>query len=267
MPSHKLPLKAAVEDASYSDNMHQSLIENIGVGVVKQDSSGQIVFVNSAALDMLGLTKEQMMGKTSVDPSWNVIHEDGSDFPGNTHPTYIAMTTFQPVHDVVMGVYRPMTKDRVWILVNAEPQFKQDGAFDFVFCTFTDITGYKQAQDELTVKNKILQSIEEFSPDILSIINELGNHIYVNKSATTISGYSNQELLQINATDLVPEKDKQLLQAALQTVRAEGELKNVMGKLVCKDGSIKYISWNLHWDAASELIYVNGRDKTESCRR
>lgn len=249
-------------DSTNNELPYQALIQNISIGIVKQDKEGRIIVANNAALNMLGLTKDQMMGITSIDPSWNVIHEDGSDFPGHTHPTYIAMTTYQSVHNVVMGVFRPATNDRVWIMVNAEPQFDESGIFEYAYCTFTDISEYKKVQDELHVKNKILNSIDEFALDIVSVIDEHGKHIYVSKSATTISGYSNQELMQINAIDLVPEKNKLQMKAVLDTVSAEGQLKNVLGKFVCKDGSIKYISWSFQWDATASLIYVNGRDKT-----
>jgi PAS domain S-box-containing protein len=191
-----------------------------------------------------------------------VIHEDGSNYAGNTHPVQIVMVTRKPVNNAIMGVYRPTTQDRVWLLVNAEPQFDNFGQFSSVFVTLTNITYYKKVQDELSIKNNILHSIDEFSIDIMSIIDEHGKHIYVSKSATTISGFSNQILMQMNATDLVPAKDKQHMQAVLNTVPVVGKLENVLGKLVCKDGSIKYISWSLRWDAVARMMYVNGRDKT-----
>ena len=61
---------------------------------------------------MLGLTEDQLLGKTSFDPYWNVIHSDGSPFPGHEHPVPMAIATQKPVRDVVMGVYRPKTHDR-----------------------------------------------------------------------------------------------------------------------------------------------------------
>jgi hypothetical protein len=51
-----------------------------------------------------------------------VIHEDGSPFPGDTHPVPVAIATRKAVHGVIMGVYRPLSKDNVWLLVDAIPQ-------------------------------------------------------------------------------------------------------------------------------------------------
>jgi hypothetical protein len=44
-------------------------------------------------LELLGLTEDQLLGKTSFDPEWKVIHEDGSPFPGDTHPVPVAIAT------------------------------------------------------------------------------------------------------------------------------------------------------------------------------
>jgi hypothetical protein len=55
-------------------------------GIVLQLADGSIQACNSNTELILGLKAEQMQGWTSVDPRWQVIHEDGSPFPGETHP-------------------------------------------------------------------------------------------------------------------------------------------------------------------------------------
>jgi len=57
-----------------NENEFRDLIENLSVGVLKQGPDAAILYSNQAALKMLGLTKEQLLGKTSFDPDWNVIH-------------------------------------------------------------------------------------------------------------------------------------------------------------------------------------------------
>lgn len=47
------------------------------------------------------------------------MHEDGSAFPGDTHPSIVALETGSSVRDVVMGVLKP-DGTLTWILVNAE---------------------------------------------------------------------------------------------------------------------------------------------------
>jgi|GEM_PF-4605262 len=136
------------ELASSAANVVEGLIRSLQIGVVIQLPSTEIVLCNPKALELLGLTESQLLGKTSLDPDWNVIHEDGSPFLGPVHPVPQAIETRRLVRDVVMGVYRPVLRDRVWILVTADPQLDAHGNVVHVVCTFTDISANKQAEKE-----------------------------------------------------------------------------------------------------------------------
>ncbi len=120
--------------------MPQRILERLQVGVVVQNAQSEILYVNPKACELLGLTPEQFLGKTSFDPDWNVIYPDGRPMPGNEHPAPKAIRTGQAVKGVVMGVYRPQTRDRVWILVDALPELAADGTVIQVTATFTNIT-------------------------------------------------------------------------------------------------------------------------------
>jgi PAS domain S-box-containing protein len=108
-----------------------------------------MLLCNHKALELLGLTRDQLLGKTSFDPDWNVIHEDGSPFPGPDHPVPRAIAERRPVLDEVMGVYRPTKGDRVWMLVDAVPRLDSGGAVRDVVCTFREFTDRKVAEDRV----------------------------------------------------------------------------------------------------------------------
>jgi len=133
-----------------SEEKYRTLYETMAQGVVYQDRDGKITFANPAAMSILGLTIDQMTGKTSLDPHWRSIHEDGTDFPGEAHPSSVALKTGKPVRNVVMGVYNPEKSGYRWIIINATPQFKdgEDKPFQ-VYTTFTDITERKTADNLL----------------------------------------------------------------------------------------------------------------------
>ena len=57
----------------------QMLFKSMNLGVTYQNKKGEITDANPAAVRILGLTLDQMQGKTSFDSSWKSIHEDGSD--------------------------------------------------------------------------------------------------------------------------------------------------------------------------------------------
>jgi PAS domain S-box-containing protein len=142
--------KRAEEALRESEAKHRTLFETMAQGVVYQNAKGQIISANTAAERILGLTLDQMMGRTSIDPRWKAIHEDGSDFPGDTHPSMLALKMSKPVRNVVMGVFHPGFNKRVWININAIPQFVAGESKPYqVYTTFEDITERKLAAEEL----------------------------------------------------------------------------------------------------------------------
>jgi len=142
--------KRAEEALRESEEKHRTLFETMVQGVVYQAADGAITSANPAAERILGLTLDQMQGRTSVDPRWRAVHEDGSDFPGETHASMVALKTGKEVRNVVMGVFNPQYDEYRWIDVNAVPQFRPGENTPYqVYTTFDDITERKRAEEEL----------------------------------------------------------------------------------------------------------------------
>jgi PAS domain S-box-containing protein len=95
----------------------RTILASISEGVVVQGADGTIIDANPAAEQLLGLTLDQLAGRTSMDPRWAAIHEDGSPFPGDTHPAMDTLRTGAPLRGVVMGVLLPGGGDR-WIAID-----------------------------------------------------------------------------------------------------------------------------------------------------
>ena len=85
----------------------RSVFEAMVEGVVVQRRDGTIAFANPAAERILGLPLDQLAGLTSADPRWRAEHEDGSPFPGDTHPAMVALATGRAVRSVFMSVHKP----------------------------------------------------------------------------------------------------------------------------------------------------------------
>jgi PAS domain-containing protein len=117
-------LRKALEVAEDNKEMHRFLFENMTQGVVYHSSTGEVIYANKAASRILGLTSDQLFGKTSFDPSWRSIREDGSDYPGELHPAIITLKTSKEVRNEVMGVFSPNENSYVWININSIPKYK-----------------------------------------------------------------------------------------------------------------------------------------------
>ncbi len=139
--------KIAEEKLSDSEGHYRTLFENMVQGAFIQRADGAVVDCNPAVLEMFGLTRDQLFGKTSMDPYWRVVREDGSDFPGAEHPSMEALRSGMPVMDVVAGVFNPKKMDYVWLTINAIPMFRagEDQPYQ-VFVTLHDFTERKKAE-------------------------------------------------------------------------------------------------------------------------
>jgi PAS domain S-box-containing protein len=115
-------------------------------GVVVQDATGQIISSNRRAAEILGLTPDQLNGRTSIDPRWRSIRPDGSPFPGSEHPAMEALARATPVRDAVMGVETPDGR-LTWISINALPKIENGVAVEVV-TTFHDMATRRASQQE-----------------------------------------------------------------------------------------------------------------------
>jgi PAS domain S-box-containing protein len=131
------------------ESLHETVISAMAEGVVVQTAAGEIRLANPAALSILGLTLDQITGKTSMDPGWQSLREDGSPFPGEDHPAMVTLKTGKSVDGVLMGVARPDGK-RKWIKINSRPIFGSEGSTPIeAVTTFSDITEQREANAQL----------------------------------------------------------------------------------------------------------------------
>ena len=124
-----------------SEDRYRKLFDTMAQGVVYQRADGEIISANPSAERILGLSAAQLQGRTSMDPQWKALREDGSPLPGNDHPSMVALRTGKPVTGVIMGVHSPQFDETRWIMVTAIPEFRDGEASPFqVYTTFEDIT-------------------------------------------------------------------------------------------------------------------------------
>ena len=140
-PDNSTLEQVMADNEQLSEASLRSLFETMALGVVFQDATGRITVANPSAERILGLSLEQLLGRTSLDPRWKIIRDDGTDLPGTEHPAMIALRTCLPVRDVVIGVFTPAEDQYRWLLVNAIPEFRSGETAPWrVFVTFNDIT-------------------------------------------------------------------------------------------------------------------------------
>lgn len=225
-----------------SEEKYKTLFENMVQGIFYQRSDGELIDCNSAALEMLGLSKDQFLGKTSMGPEWHVIAEDGSDLSGNKHPSMVALTSGKPVHDFLAAIYNPKKKDYVWININATPQFKEGESNPYqVFVTLHDVTDRKRAEMALRDSEKRFRTLTSLSPGGIYQTDNDGNCVYANEAWLLMAGMTFDEAKGLGwLKGLYSEDRERIRQGWYDTVKAKGHWSDEY-RLVNKEGKTTWV--------------------------
>jgi serine/threonine-protein kinase len=141
--------KWADEALRESEQRYRSVIAAMQEGIVLFDADGTILACNASAQRILGLSAEQLTGRTARDPRWRAVREDGSPFPEEAFPVLVTLRTGEPCADVVMGVHKP-DDTLTWISINSQPLVREGETSPYaVVTTFSDVTRRKHLEEEL----------------------------------------------------------------------------------------------------------------------
>lgn len=226
-----------IEDARYS-----AVIAAMDEGVVFQDSAGTIVLCNRRAEEILGLTQDQISGRTSLDPRWNCIHEDHSLFPGETHPSMVTLTTGESQSNVVMGVHKP-DGALTWISINSRVVAGAGVVPPGVVTTFRDITKRKHLEETLRRRDDQFAQGFRSSPAMMSLTSVGSDGIVrivnVNDAFERQTGYRRDEAIGRTVQDLGLWADSDALAAAVQHFRSHGSIAQLRFRFRNKSGQVR----------------------------
>jgi PAS domain S-box-containing protein len=165
----------AEEALRESEERHRLLSETMLQGVVHQNADGTIISMNPAAERILGKSREQFLGSSSIREEHDTLREDGKLFPGLEHPAMVSLRTGMPDRGVIMGVFNPVLGEYRWISVDAVPIIRPGTIQPSeVYTVFEDITDRKRAEEELKKKNEDLRALNE---DITATQEELQQNV------------------------------------------------------------------------------------------
>lgn len=128
---------------------YSALLQHLQTGIVVHAADTTILMNNAKAAELLGLTNDQLCGKTAIDPAWNFISEDNTTLTVDEYPVSRVLKTLQPIENQILGVVSPQKEDVTRLTVNGVPLFETDGKLKEIIISFVDITTRKIAEDKL----------------------------------------------------------------------------------------------------------------------
>ena len=122
----------------------RSILDLVPVGVVRQAADGEIVYANRVAAEIFSMQTVEIEGRTSADPVWQMVLEDGTPVAGEDHPSMCTLRTGEPIRNAVRGLFSEDDDRRLWLLISTEPMIDEGGNVVEVVVTFQDITERKR---------------------------------------------------------------------------------------------------------------------------
>jgi two-component system sensor histidine kinase UhpB len=234
-------------------------------GLLIYAKDGQIIEANPAAETILGLTRDQLLGKTLIDSQWQFIQEDGTPFPAREHLPTSAQITGQPARNRMLGIRLPDDRLR-WIRTNChQVHDPQHGGTGGTAVTFVDVTDHKQLVSDLRTSRADLQAILDNVPARISSWNADQTNRFINRAAETQFGIPAAHAAGRGAREIVgddrDEMAKPYIDAALAGQR---QVRNSVDRQA--DGTMRYSQVTYaprFMDGEVVGYYVLGTDVTE----
>jgi PAS domain S-box-containing protein len=131
------------------------------------------------------------------------------------------------------------------------------------------IVGTRGSNQDITDLRRLEAEREQFftlfniASDVMVIADPDGCFKRVNPAAIKLLGYSEEELLGRPFINFVHPDDRQLTLDEMARQIQVGRSMDVANRYVCKDGSVRWLSWRASYVAKEHATYATARDCTE----
>ena len=193
-----------------AEEFYRTLVSVQSEGIVVHDESDRILACNQSAQRMLRATEDQLLGKTSFDPRFQLVNLDGSPWDPSQSPSMIAVKTGIPQTRKVYGMHFD-DGTTTWISVNAMPIAGAEGTGKrHVVVSFADITEQIAAENRLKALNADLeQLVDERTGELKRANRELESFAYsvshdLRQPLRAIDGFS--RILEMDYGDKLDEE-------------------------------------------------------------
>ncbi|MBF0240113.1 MAG: PAS domain S-box protein [SAR324 cluster bacterium] len=256
-------LRKSREELSKAELRYRSLVNTLAEGVVLYGRNGQILEINPSAEQILGVSRNQVIGRSTSSPQWKVIHPDGREFTDEEYPVRMTLRTGVSQKRVITGVQHEQGS-MIWLSVNSSPIFLESTQSpDGVVTSFTDITELKLAEDALAKSRDQFEQAVRGAQHGIWDWDLLTNEMYFSPQWKQILGYDDDALANVPETfiNLLHLEDQPMMSEKIQNY-----LKNGVGRFDSefrmrhKNGSYVWISGRgeLFRDSDGKPVRVSG---------
>jgi len=239
---------------------YQFMVESAHDAIFFKDLKSRYVIANNKALEVFGLSREQVIGKNDLE-----IMPDKEEARKNIEDDNLVFKTGKPT-EVTKYMTAPDGEHR-WFQAIKVPQFDDEGNIIGLIGIARDITEQKQTERVLRENQANLQALFDSVKDFLFVLDMEGRILRVNRVVLQRLGYSEAELLAEPVAKVHPPDRYEEAGAIIADIVA-GKRESCLIPLLAKDGTLIPVETTAahgRWGQQDVLFGVS-RDITERRR-
>ncbi len=255
------PQRQGEEILRQSEQYYRYLIQNLPCGVLIQSPSGEILLSNRTAEELLGLDENQLRGRTFTDLGLVIAAETDTSSAAALEMIHRAMTTGQPLQNLVLRVQPANSDFRVWLLVSIVPEQDIQGATQYVVVTLSDVTDFKNAEAALSTSEEQYQSLVDSVQEVIFWVDVDDMWVFLNPAWQQITGFLLHESIGHRWLDFLSPLDEERVCRSLDLARSErlNEYRETF-RLRTRDSSVRWVDLHarLMWAEDGSLMGMSG---------
>ena len=239
-------------DLIKNENLLQSIIDNTTNPISVKKLNGEYILVNKQYQLLFESKEKNLIGKTNHDflPKEIADTYRSSDLE--------AIKAGKEIH--IEETLEQSDGIHTYLSVKF-PLFDSSNRAYAIGNISTDITERKKNEQSLIAADTFFN----LSIDSLVIASK-DRFVKVNPSLSKLLGYSDQELLEKPFTEFIYPDDIPITKEEIEKLEKGTNLINFKNRWVCKDGSVKWLSWNATADVNTGTLYAIVKDITEELK-
>lgn len=222
----------AEDELKESESKLSAMIANIADVITIIDKEGINKYKSSNIEKWFGWTQDEVIGGSI----WSRIHPDDIE-----HMQKICYAIRDRPKATTTSEARYLCKDGSykWIEFTAT-NLLHDPVIKGILLNYRDIDVRKRAIDALQDSERKFRDYIENAPHGIFTMDENNRYIEVNKNASALTGYSEEELLEMNVIDLIAPECRNMAYESFEELKNTG-FTSVEMLLIRKDGKVKWI--------------------------
>jgi PAS domain S-box-containing protein len=241
---------------------YEAILDNADQFAGLLEPDGTLVEANAAALNAIGATREDLLGRPFLETEW--LDDESRPIVEDAIDRAAAGELVRGELDLTLR-----GEDRA-LAFTLKPVTDAEGAVELLVAEGRDITALKQRERELQEERAVTDAILDAIPDVFYMFDTEGTYVRWNDRFNEVTGCTDEVIEALGPFSFIPEPERPRVAEALEEVTGGQKTTTVQTEIVTLDGErIPYEFANARVEVDGEPVgYAGiGRDVSDRVAR